>query len=200
MTTIQLDKVKVKQVTNASRTATSTMVYLGCFRKRARSVTNIGHLKTQLEQMDGPIAGRDYMDFWRGLEEAGAGSVILGRRGRYTRFEWNYSLLDIAKIAIEGKEAEIERLAFKRHPNAEVKPSIVVDEVPVVKIGKPKVKGAKRGRKPKAKHAVRQERLVFNIPVRPGYNLEINLPSDVSDKELEKIKGYLAVPLKQVTV
>lgn len=117
MELINLDKSKVKQIAEASRTATVSMLALG-MRERAHVYTNISSFKSQLQSMGEKVNDRDYMDFWRGLETAGVGSIILGRRGKQTRFEWHYSLRQIAQIAIDGKTANAQKLAPipKRQP------------------------------------------------------------------------------------
>lgn len=166
MKPIQLDRDKVKKVTNASRTATVTMILLG-FKQRAQASTNIIALRERMTEMKEYVAGRDYMDFWRGLEEAGAGNIILGRRGKPTRFEWAYSLRQIAKFAIEGKDTDIERVASRSGrrlvvPQTYRRPTLSSNRV---------------------------ERLVYSIPIRPDYTLEVNLPADISKEELEKIKN-----------
>lgn len=107
-----LNKEKIKEATEASPTATVTMISLG-FRERARTHTNLLSVKNELLRMNEKIVDKDYMSFWKALEAAGAGSLILGRRGGQTRFEWNYSLKQIAQLAIEGKETEIKRLQLK---------------------------------------------------------------------------------------
>ena len=182
MQTVTLDKNKVKQVTNASRTATATMIMLG-FRQRAHSATTLSSIKNQLLELNENIVSKDYMDFWRGLETAGVGSIILGRRGKQTRFEWNYSLRKIAQLAIEGKEEEIGRIASKRAKVIPVSP--VDEELEIIHAAVP----------PKAKSlAKKEEKLVYRIPVRKDYILEISLPVDVSQDEIEKIKASLVAP------
>lgn len=109
MELMNLDKSKVKQIAEASRTATVSMLALG-MRERAHVFTNISSFKGQLQSMGEKVNDRDYMDFWRGLENAGVGSIILGRRGKQTRFEWHYSLRQIAQIAIDGKTANAQKL------------------------------------------------------------------------------------------
>lgn len=178
---MNLDKDKIKNVTNASRTATVTMIVLG-FRQRAHAFINLASVKRELLSMNERIVDKDYMEFWRGLENAGAGSVILGRRGKQTRFEWNYSLKQIAGIAIEGKEEEVKKIASKRKP-----PKVVIaPKLPKKAVSEPDKEVKPQGPK-------REERLVYSIPVRPGFSLDIVLPGDLKEEELKTIRDSLSL-------
>lgn len=115
MNTVQvktLDKDKIKQAADASPTAMATMIALG-FKERARANSNLSLIKSQLLKMNEKITDRDYMAFWKALEDAGAGVLVLGRRGGKTRFAWNYSLKQIASLAIEGKDSSFKHLEDK---------------------------------------------------------------------------------------
>lgn len=182
METMKLNQEQVKNVTDANATATATMIVLG-FRERARSVTNLGRIKAQLLEMKENVVDKDYFQFWRGLEEAGAGSIILGRRGKQTRFQWNYSLKDVARGAIEGHEEEIKKIAGKK----------LKTEVPKKKLGRP-FKIAEPSKTVPAQEMLKptkQEVLVYRIPLRPNYTIQIDLPQDVTPEEIERIKSSL---------
>lgn len=83
---IELNKELIKQAANASPTATATMIVLG-FKERARSRSNLSLIRSQLTRMNEKVTEKDYMAFWKALEDAGAGVLVLGRRGGKTRFE-----------------------------------------------------------------------------------------------------------------
>lgn len=188
-----LDKEKLKKITNASHTATVAMVMLG-FKQRAHSFTNLASFKSKLAAAGEKVIDRDYMDFWRGLEQAHVGSVVLGRRGKQTRFEWDYSLRQIARIAIEGKDDVIEKLSAKQPRKRIVAGEMTTYNLPV----EPTPKAPKGSQEaPKAKAATqdapsKEERLVYKIQVRPGYTLEVALPADVSKEELDRIATQLS--------
>lgn len=206
MQMVNLDSLKVKQVTNASRTATATMILLG-FRQRAHSFINLLSVKRELQSMNEHVVDKDYMDFWRGLEEAGAGSIIVGRRGKQTRFEWNYSLKQVASVAIEGKNSVIDKLSKKHEQFTAIKalPKLDLKPLEVIKV-KPielKAKEVKRGRgRPKGSKNVvklspkKVERVIYNIPLRADFTLDISLPADVTAEEFKKIKKSLSIQIK----
>lgn len=190
-----LDKTKIKQVTDASKTATATMIMLG-FRQRAHSFTTLESVKSQLRKLGERVVGRDFMDFWRGLEEAGVGSVVLGRRGGQTRFAWNYSLRQIAQIAIEGKSDEIKKIAVKKervveNPFLQSLKTIPVSGKKESGKGKSEIgefidyKELNGNKKPITIY--KEERTFYAIPVRAGFTLEVSLPNDISNKELDAI-------------
>lgn len=176
MRTVQLDKVKLKSIMNASKTATTSMILLG-FKQRHQAYTNIATVKSQLKDMGEAVQEKEYMEFWKALQDAGVGEIILGRRGGHTRFEWFYSLRDVAQAAIEGKgDVKKLRSSRSRHRSS---PS-----------------GLQHRRRQLATAPKREERLVFNIQVRPGYALEVNLPGDISPEELEKVKNSFSTQLR----
>lgn len=187
-----LDKEKLKKITNASHTATVAMVMLG-FKQRAHSFTNLASFKSKLAAAGEKVIDRDYMDFWRGLESAHVGSVVLGRRGKQTRFEWDYSLRQIARIAIEGKDDVVEKLSAKQPRKRIVAGEMTTYNLPVEPTAKAP-KGIQEAPKAKSNQGApsKEERLVYKIQVRPGYTLEVALPSDVSKEELEKIATQLS--------
>lgn len=170
MQLVSLNKEKIKEATNASQTATVTMIMLG-MRERARSTTNLLSVKTQLEKMREKVSNKDYMNFWRALEEAGAGALILGRRGGQTRFQWNYSLRQIAQLAIEGKEADIKRFELKKQ----------VVEAP--KVLQPRVLEPK----------VEVKMITRSVELRPGCSAQITLPDNLTAEELVKVTRGLMI-------
>jgi hypothetical protein len=178
METVKLNNEKIKETTNASPTAVKTALLLG-FRQRARTATVLDKVRHELREMGEEFNEEDFQKFWKGWEAAGAGSIILGRRGKKTRFEWNYSLKDVAKVAIEGHEREIEQLVAQR--SKPVKKQVTVSD--------------KKGRRfDHPLHGSKQERLVYQVKLRPGYVAEIILPVDITAREIEKLKNCLVFP------
>lgn len=105
---------KLKGITNATHTSIVTMMKLALRERNARNgFTNITGIRNELIRMGEKIVDEDYLKFWQELETAGVGNLITGRRGNSDRFKWHYSLKEISKNAIEGKEVEIQELAKK---------------------------------------------------------------------------------------
>ena len=167
----KLNETKVKEIAHANPTATATMLALG-FRKRSRSETNLTRVRQQLITMKENVVDKDYFDFWRELERAKIGSIVLGRRGKQTRFRWNYSLQDVAKVAV-GESSEIKPKRGRGRPrkNPEIDSNGLssfnqtLSKLPLEK----------------------QERIVVKIKVRPDYSFEAVLPKDVTKEELAQI-------------
>lgn len=118
---ITVNQAKLKQIVNSSDTATRTMLLLG-LRERSRASTTLSSLKAELVEMGEKVDDRDFIAFWKGLEQSGVGSIILGRRGGKTRFQWNYSLRQVAKASIDEAQAPLKQI--KPHPLALIKPHI----------------------------------------------------------------------------
>lgn len=196
MELMNLDKTKVKEITNASRTATVAMIALG-LRKRSLSYTNLSAIKNQLLEMNEKIANRDYMDFWRGLEDAGAGSIILGRRGKQTRFEWNYSLKQIAQFAIEGKDKEIEKMALKKKIPSLPKPEALelADWKDLARNKKNLQIQINPGEPSRDMRPKKMEVLVYTVPIRANYSVQVSLPADITEKELQNFSNsFRSIP------
>lgn len=172
---IKLNKERVKRAAALSHTATVTMLILG-FRQRAHTSTTLASIKNQLTKMKEKINDRDFMDFWKELEAAGAGSLILGRRDKQTRFEWNYSLRRIAQLAIEGKEVDVKKFE-ERLKQSELEP--------VVKVVAPKKQIKKEST------AIKQPSVVYNIQFKPGYMAQVILPEDISEEELQRLTNCI---------
>lgn len=177
--TKELNKDLVKKATDASHTATVTMIALG-FRQRARRSTTLSSVKYQLTQLKEPVVERDFFAFWKSMEDAGAGSLIIGRRGRQTRFAWNYSLKHIAQVAIEGKDKDIESFQKKMDAAGVNMDSEIISEPT------PKAKPI-RVAKPKAiAKPVIPGLEVKNVQIRPNFN--VFLPKDITAAEIEMLK------------
>lgn len=178
-----LDKTKLKQVTNSSKTAIKATMALG-LRQRARAYTVLAQFKDQLIEMGEKIVDRDYMDYWRGLEAAGAGSLVVGRHGKPTRFEWYYSCREIAKFVIEGN-IEMKPVVFKpsKRDRVQVKKDMGLKLAQTIQTAV---------NKDTAALVTKSERVIYSIQIRPDYVLEVNLPSDISPKELETVSKAFA--------
>lgn len=193
--TVRMDNVKLKEITNASHTSIITMLLLA-LRIRDRGFSNITATKEQLIRMGEKVVDEDFLKFWRDLQTAGIGSIVYGRRGRPDRFQWHYSLKNVARVAIEGKEHEVAELAKRKPKRNQAKP--------VAK----KTRAAKPTARPVSNHVVRAsvpaakaalaapapqvERVMQTIQLRDGSIAEIILPKEVSKNDLERIKLALS--------
>ncbi len=68
-------------------------------RQRFRSNTNLRRFHRELEDKYGKIDEKQLIETFKSLQDAGMGSLIVGRNKSKTRFAWNYSLRDVAKLA-----------------------------------------------------------------------------------------------------
>jgi hypothetical protein len=69
-------------------------------RKRTRKVTDLRQLQYKLLDEGEKLTKEDVMRTFQALEKAGVGSVIIGRRGKPTRFKWHYSIKRVAKAGL----------------------------------------------------------------------------------------------------
>lgn len=98
-------------------------------RKRFRRYTNLSQFNQVLLNKGYKVVEDEYFDTFKALEKAGAGSLIIGRKGNPNRFIWDYNLKDVAKAA-SGEEVKPQ--VIKRGPGRPPKVTTVlkVDEKP----------------------------------------------------------------------
>lgn len=82
-------------------------------RERFRRESDLTRLKRDLIKQGSKVVDEDYMQFWKGLEAEGVGSIIHGRKGKSDRFKWNYSLKVVADAAKLGSAQEVPELSNK---------------------------------------------------------------------------------------
>lgn len=101
MQLVTLNGKELKDIAHKNRTAEVTMTSLA-MRERVRTFSDIVRTRTQLLKMGEKIVEDDYLQFWKDLEKAGIGSIINGQKGRPARFEWHFSMKDVAIASLEG--------------------------------------------------------------------------------------------------
>jgi len=104
-----LDGNKIKQITNATPTAEVTMMSLA-LRQRMRPYSNLRQAKMQLIREGAKVVDKEFVQFWKELEDADVGSLVYGKTGQPEKFQWYYNLKTIARAAIEGKPINTEKL------------------------------------------------------------------------------------------
>lgn len=177
MNTVTLDGAKLKAIAHKSHTATVTATSLA-LRERLRHSSDITRTRSELARQGERIVEADYMQFWKDLQAAGVGSIVYGRKGKPDRFDWHYSLKEVAKACIDGSDVK----AFKTSHAAPAK------EEPKAKTV---LRKATAKEEPKAKAELDAGRLVF-IPLRADFNVEIKVPADFSKSEAEILASALS--------
>jgi hypothetical protein len=190
MTQTILDGSKLKAISHASHTAEVTMTALA-MRERLRNFSDITRTRNQLIREGEKIVDADYMAFWKGLQDAGVGVIVYGRKGKPDRFDWHYSMKKVAKAALEGTNETAEKIGGNVKKKA---------ADPVAKAAKKLAKKpveAKRAaipglvtNKPATVQASRKDRLLY-IPLRKDFSFEVSIPTDLSPAEAEVIGNAL---------
>jgi hypothetical protein len=172
-----LNTVKLKEIATAN--ATAMVVYAALkSRKRARNVTDLRQFQARLEGQG--VNNDDYYAFFKGLEEAGAGSMVF-RRGKPPRFKWSFSLKDVVGEAGTKKPpAKVVHMQAKpspapvdaiTHPTEESQ--VAVAEIPPTNL---------RSLPIKAKMQVS-----IILARASGDEISIKLPADLSHAEAQEI-------------
>lgn len=157
-----IDGRKLKQTCDTNETSHAILTELAA-RKRMRKALNITRFKFNLLKKEGiKFSSKDYFQCFKDLEKDGCGTVIYGRNGKYDRFEWHYNLKEVAKAILTGVTSKVE----------------VIEQVPV------EVPLTRKVMKEKL------STLVY-IPLRPGINIKLSLPGDLSESDINVIKSAL---------
>lgn len=90
--------MKLQQIASENETA-KAVFSTWAQRRRFRRETNLPRFEASLLQDGHKIVRQDFLQLFKRLEDAGIGSIIVGRHGKPNRFVWNYNLKDVAKNA-----------------------------------------------------------------------------------------------------
>lgn len=174
---IVLNSQKLRTISHASHTAEVTITALAV-RERLRHFSDITRTRNTLIRKGEKIVDADYVAFWKGLQDAGVGVIVYGRKGKPDRFEWYYSMKKVAEAALEGKDITAERVSGPKLPTQKLKT-----------MPKKVVQMASRP-KNHTDSSVRSERFIY-IPLRKDFNLEFSVPTNLSREEIEVISNAL---------
>ena len=177
-----LNGKQLKAIAHKSHTATVVATSLAC-RDRLRHESDITRTKNALIRDGEKIVEADYMQFWKDLQLAGAGSIVYGRKGKPDRFTWNYSLKKVAESMIEGRDVQASREEVSKpvETKAVLTPGVIVR--------KAELKSVPKEIKSDASGVVSEMRVI--IALRPGFTLDFKVPSDISTMEVEQISRTL---------
>jgi hypothetical protein len=164
---VTLNGNELKKVAHASHTAEVTITALA-IRERVRNFSDIVRTKNQLIRNGERIVEEDYMAFWKGLQDAGVGKIVYGRKGKPDRFEWYYSMKKVAKAALEGTNESVEKITS-------------IKSVPAQRVIKKVEKEVTRSH---------SSRFVY-IPLRKDFCLELSVPADLTKDEINVIENAL---------
>lgn len=142
-------------------------------RERNAAITDINQMKNILIRKGEKIDSDKYYKAWKRLEDIGAGSLILGRNEKPTRFKWNYSLKAIGHAAISGKDIKVSPILSIKNGKK------VLHKFPLLEKSEVKVV------KPEPITESSTNNVVY-IQLRPDFVFEANFPK-LSESEAETL-------------
>ena len=185
-----LDGDKLKKIANASHTA-QVIVNALSERQRLRHTSDIQRTKNALIRSGERIVESDYEQFWEDIQAAGAGSIIYGRNGRQDDFKWHYSLKNVSKAMLDGKDVKAEKLSLL---NSDLKKEIKSTKTVLRKSTPKALLTAKQDeekmgtfRAVKNNHG---DSMVY-VLLRPDFEVEFKVPSDLTKEEVEVLTRAL---------
>jgi hypothetical protein len=172
----------------ANETPTSKAIFKALAeRQRFRRRTDLNRLHKTLGDQ---ITEEEFLSTFKKLQEAGIGSLIIGRKNNPNRFAWNYNLKSVANAALSVDGWELEPLPMKPRKRRVTKNKRNV---------KKKLTGRRSGpRKAAGNHARYEEmapRTYPHVPssvatpvaVQPAVQLIINLPASAKREDVEAL-------------
>jgi hypothetical protein len=194
---------RLKQIAHDSDTAKIIMENLES-RTRQRTFSDIHRQKLELTRAGKKIVDADANRFWMLLQKEGYGSIVFDQKSRPEMFNWNYSLKEIAAIALDtDPRSMIGSKLDSAKPKHTLKPVPTPGETSSrdKTMAKITARAAKIERLPdlleeiapakqKSKAFLSAERVVL-IPLRDDYDAVVKLPGDVSSEEMEKFISRL---------
>jgi hypothetical protein len=182
---------KIQQLAE-SDTSVKTVMEALSKRRRFRSKTDLYHFRDQVKKFTGSeMDSETIINTFKELQSAGVGRLILKReRGQKSparpRFEWRYSLKDVARAAGFGEPLtnEPKEIAKKRgRPRKEKE----------VKVGQ---KG-KRGRPRKIEAAGARSiqfmsTMVAVVKIRPNVDVRVEYPKNITKAEAKKVAALIS--------
>ena len=182
-----LDGNQLKKIGHASRTAEVLSTSLA-LRERVRHSSDIARMKNQLIREGETIVDSELFKFWKDLQNAGVGSVIVGRRGKPTRFDWHVSMKSVAKALMDGTNEKAERISNEKPSKSLIKPSVA----PVSPKAEPKVEPSAAQAGKIIYISLRKDlELEINIPANAPKDFKFKIPTDLTLEEMERITATL---------
>lgn len=134
-------------------------------RLRNQQVTKLDQLLLRLSNAGKGVARTDAINVLRKLEEAGCGKFLTGRKGHPTRFEWQYDLVSVAKVATGEVQIAEEIQPAPQTDNGE---ESVEEEVPLPE-------GA----------------IEHTYQLRADWRVTMALPSDLTAREAARLSEFI---------
>lgn len=154
LNTNKLDGLALNQTATATPTAQEVTLYLGTRQRMRSALTDLDATEKKLLRMGKKIVHAEYTKYWEALQAQGVGSIVHGRGGNPTRFVWSYSLREVAKAAIEGKDLNATPVVNPA-PRPMIKPVLSQSSRQILKTGDKKparkkltIVGKKKGGRP----------------------------------------------------
>jgi hypothetical protein len=173
-TEVKSTELSIEKLRDLYRSNVEARIILDTFarREKSSSVTTVERVTAENE-----FARAAVISFFAQLQETGAGTFIVGRRGGASRFEWSTNLIAVAKLA----QGQTEPLIEPSNETHEATQEIVA--APSHRIGRP------RGSKNKVKANSNAQRQKFAI--RSDFVAKFTLPEDMTATEAQRIGDYI---------
>lgn len=177
----------LKAIAHKNHTATVVATSLA-IRVRLRHESDIVRTKNALIRDGEKIVDEDYSQFWEDLEKSGAGVIIYAQKdkgsdGRQETFKWHFSLKKVAEAMLTGQN--ITRSAQEPASQTEAPKAAAPMVKTIIRKGTAALASVPKQEKSQ------NERTVF-IPLRPGFDLDFKVPSNLSKDEVETITRALS--------
>lgn len=209
--TIQETQTLKGQQLNAVATETPTAHEVAldlAARQRLRHYSDVTRTRIKLVREGKQIVEKDYMAFWQGLEKLSIGTLIYPRKkSNPIKFEWHYSLKAVAKSMVEGtdevaskvempkKKLVVKREISRKELEQKNGPFTGIAKSLATKIATHKdavgIQTKRRPGRPRLKPVEGPAKLKVLVLLRAGRQAQLEIPSDFSEQEANKICAAL---------
>jgi hypothetical protein len=182
---------KIQQLAESDSSVKTVMEALSK-RRRFRSKTDLYHFRDQIKKFTGSeMNSETIINTFKELQSAGVGRLILKReRGQKSparpRFEWRYSLKDVARAAGFGEPLTNEPKEIAKKRGRPRKEKAATDS-PKAKRGRPRkiqAAGAKEVQFMNARVAV--------VKIRPNVEVRLEFPKSITKAEAKKVAALIS--------
>lgn len=179
-TAVTLNPSVISDIAFANDTALAITEELKA-RRRNRTFIDLNRTHKQLSSKGTVIDYNDYVAYWKSLEAAGAGRVVVGRKGNPTIFKWNLSLREVANAALSPSPNHAELPALPKEKRAPRKKKTSNNDK-----AQPKRKYVRKSLSFKDK-----SQRILSFKLRPDVNFDIVVPAGLTRGDLAQVAKTL---------
>lgn len=183
----EVQKEKLQKLVEENKAVKTVMETLSK-RQRYRTKTDLYQFRDQVKRFTGTdLEKEELLNSFKELQDAGVGKLIYKRKrdgssNNRPRFEWRYSLKDVARASGFGEplSTPIGEIHKKRPETPQKRGR-----------GRPPKEQAQRADSPIKRSVKSVKAIISTIQLRPNFSVRIEYPTKMTKDEAKKIANFL---------